>query len=52
MPEWLQEFYPVLILLAVVALVFYRLPAVDVGHEKAYVRRRLMNSRMRGSSCS
>ena len=43
MPQWLQEFYPVLILLAFVGLVFYRLPTVDVGHEKAYIRRRVMN---------
>jgi OPA family glycerol-3-phosphate transporter-like MFS transporter len=43
MPQWLQEFYPVLILLAFVGLVFYRLPSVDVGHEKAYLRRRVLN---------
>jgi len=43
MPQWLQEFYPVLILLAIVGLVFYRLPTVDVGHAKAYTRRRVMN---------
>lgn len=43
MPQWLQAFYPVLILLAFVGLIFYRLPAVDVGHDKSYVRRRVMN---------
>ncbi|PID81697.1 MFS transporter [bacterium DOLJORAL78_65_58] len=43
MPEWLQDFSPVLILLAVVAAIFYRLPAVDVGHERGYIRRRVMN---------
>ncbi|MGD9549066.1 MAG: MFS transporter [Candidatus Krumholzibacteriia bacterium] len=43
LPAWLQEFMPVVILLVVVAFVFYRLPAVDVGHTKAYVRRRVLN---------
>jgi len=43
MPEWLQDFFPVLILLAVVAFIFYRLPSVDVGHQPGYVRRRVMN---------
>ena len=43
MPQWLQEFYPVLILLAVVAFVFWRLPSVDVGHDRRYTRRRVMN---------
>ncbi|MCB1183797.1 MFS transporter [bacterium] len=43
MSEILNEFWPVLILLAVVAVVFKRLPAVDVGHDKAYLRRRILN---------
>ena len=43
MPQWLMEFRPVLALLAVVAFVFWRLPSVDVGHNKAYLRRRIIN---------
>ncbi|MBU2500972.1 MFS transporter, partial [bacterium] len=43
LPAWLQEFMPVVLLLIVVAFVFYRLPSVDVGHTKAYVRRRILN---------
>ncbi|MBK8165319.1 MAG: MFS transporter [bacterium] len=43
MPQWIQEFYPVLILLAVVGFVFWRLPSVDVGHDKRYLRRRVLN---------
>ncbi len=43
MPLWFLRFYPVLILLAVVGLIFYFLPSVDVGHDKKYLRRRLGN---------
>ncbi|MDX2473077.1 MAG: MFS transporter [Candidatus Krumholzibacteria bacterium] len=43
MPVWLKDFSPILILLAVVAVIFWRLPAVDVGHDKKYLRRRIMN---------
>jgi len=43
MPEWLKELIPVLILLAVVVGVFYRLPSVDVGHDKGFKRRRIWN---------
>ncbi len=43
MPVWLKEFRPILLLLVVVALVFYRLPAVDVGHDKRYLKRRILN---------
>lgn len=43
MPQWLNEFLPVLILLAVVGFVFWRLPSVDVGHDKRYLRRRVLN---------
>jgi len=43
MPLWLKEFSPILLLLAVVAFVFYRLPAVDVGHDRNYLKRRVMN---------
>ncbi|MBE0566176.1 MAG: MFS transporter [Krumholzibacteria bacterium] len=43
MPEWFQEFYPVLILLVIVGFVFWRLPSVDVGHDRRYTRRRVLN---------
>ncbi len=43
MPEWFLRFYPVLILLAVVGVIFYRLPTVEVGHDKKYLRRRITN---------
>jgi len=43
MPQWLDDFYPVLILLAIVGFVFFRLPSVDVGHSKTYIRRRVLN---------
>ena len=40
---WFAENWEILILLAVVAVVFKVLPRVDVGHDKAYLRRRLLN---------
>lgn len=43
MPEWLDRIYPILILLAIVVFVFYRLPSVDVGHKKPFLRRRIWN---------
>jgi OPA family glycerol-3-phosphate transporter-like MFS transporter len=43
MPQWLNEFIPVLILLAFVGLIFWRLPSVDVGHDRKYTRRRILN---------
>ena len=43
MPQWLQEFSPVLLLLIVVGIVFRNLPSVDVGHDKAFLRRRVQN---------
>ncbi len=43
MPNWLQEFSPVVLLLAGVVLIFYRLPSVDVGHDSLFKKRRLMN---------
>ena len=42
-PDWLEQFTPVVLLLIVVAFVFYRLPTVDVGHDKGFKRRRIMN---------
>ncbi len=43
LPTWLQELIPIVLLLAVVAIVLRRLPKVDVGHTKAFLRRRLWN---------
>ena len=44
MPAWLQEFMPILILLAVVAFVIARLPKVaEVTHSVAFRRRRVLN---------
>jgi OPA family glycerol-3-phosphate transporter-like MFS transporter len=43
MPVWLERLIPILLLLGVVAAVLSRLPKVDVGHDKAFVRRRFMN---------
>ncbi len=40
---WFAENWEILILLAVVGVVFKVLPRVDVGHDKAYLRRRLVN---------
>ncbi|MFK7988106.1 MAG: MFS transporter [Sandaracinaceae bacterium] len=39
----MAEFAPILILLAVIGFVIYRLPKVDLGHSKEYARRRVMN---------
>ncbi|HRX52532.1 MAG TPA: MFS transporter [Candidatus Krumholzibacteria bacterium] len=41
--EMLKETSPILILLAVVAFVIARLPKIDVGHDRAYLRRRVLN---------
>jgi OPA family glycerol-3-phosphate transporter-like MFS transporter len=43
LPPWLQEFLPIVALLAVVSLVVSRLPRVDVGHSPAFLRRRVLN---------
>ncbi|MCD4726068.1 MAG: hypothetical protein K8R46_00260, partial [Pirellulales bacterium] len=43
MPVWLSNFLPILILLVVVTIVIGRLPKIDVGHNKAFRRRRVMN---------
>lgn len=43
MPGWLSDFAPILILLVVVAIVFSRLPKVDLGHSPAFMKRRVMN---------
>jgi MFS transporter, OPA family, glycerol-3-phosphate transporter len=43
LPDWVNNFLPILILLAVVTIVIARLPKIDVGHTKAFRRRRVMN---------
>ncbi len=43
MPAWLQEFIPILALLAVISVVISRLPKVDLGHSPADIRRRVQN---------
>ncbi|MBK9260746.1 MAG: MFS transporter [Polyangiaceae bacterium] len=43
MPNWLQNFLPILLLLVAIGVVMLRLPKIDVGHSDAYKRRRFMN---------
>ncbi len=43
LPKWLQDLLPILLLLVVVTVVIARLPKVDVGHNDAFRRRRVMN---------
>ena len=43
MPAWLEEFLPILILLGAVAVVFARLPRIDMGHSAAFLSRRRWN---------
>lgn len=43
MPRWLEEFFPILILLGVIAVVIARLPKIDIGHSSAFRRRRVRN---------
>ncbi len=43
MPAWLEEILPILLLLAVVSVVVWRLPKVDLGHSPEFLRRRFMN---------
>jgi OPA family glycerol-3-phosphate transporter-like MFS transporter len=43
MPAWIENFLPVGVLLLVIAVVVSRLPRVDLGHSKAFVRRRFFN---------
>jgi OPA family glycerol-3-phosphate transporter-like MFS transporter len=43
-PDWLQDFYPILILLAVVSFVIGRLPKVaGLNHSPAFRKRRILN---------
>ncbi len=43
MPEWINEIIPITLLLIVVGFIFFRLPTIDVGHDKSYLRRRIIN---------
>ena len=43
MPSWLSNSAPILLLLIAVTVVIGRLPKVDVGHSKAFRRRRVLN---------
>ncbi len=43
LPDWIGKIAPILILLTVVTIVIARLPKIDVGHKKAFRRRRVMN---------
>lgn len=40
---WLEEFAPIAILVAVVAIVLRRLPRIELGHSDAFLRRRVLN---------
>jgi MFS transporter, OPA family, glycerol-3-phosphate transporter len=42
-PDWVMDFVPILLLLVVVVFVIKRLPTIDVGHNKAFRHRRVMN---------
>jgi OPA family glycerol-3-phosphate transporter-like MFS transporter len=43
MPAWLSQLLPILLLLAVIAVVLTRLPKIDLGHSEAFKRRRFFN---------
>lgn len=43
MPQWIQDFAPILILLIVIGLTVSRLPRVEVGHTEAFRARRIRN---------
>ena len=43
MSGFLREVYPIAILLTVVAIVVSRLPKPDLGHDRAFLRRRFVN---------
>lgn len=40
---WLEELAPIFLLLSFIGLVYWRLPKADLGHSKAFLRRRFMN---------
>lgn len=43
MPQWIQDFAPILILLIVIGLTVSRLPRIEVGHTAAFRARRIRN---------
>src|SRR5450432_4469169 len=43
MPGWLSELFPIALLLTLIVVVVARLPKVDLGHSKAFLRRRFTN---------
>ncbi len=43
MPSWLSNLLPIVLLLAVIGVVLWRLPRVDLGHSPAFRRRRFWN---------
>lgn len=43
MPAWLSQMLPILILLAAISLVLWRLPKVELGHSPEFKRRRFFN---------
>ena len=43
MPGWLQELLPIVVLLLVIAAVILRLPKIELGHSRAFRRRRVLN---------
>ena len=43
MPSWFNEVWPILIPLGAAVIVFVRLPRIDVGHDAAFRRRRVLN---------
>lgn len=43
MPAWLRELLPILLLLAAIMVVLWRLPKVDLGHSPEFRRRRILN---------
>ena len=42
-PTMLENLMPIGILLAAIGLVFWRLPKIELGHSKAYLKRRVLN---------
>jgi MFS transporter, OPA family, glycerol-3-phosphate transporter len=42
-PSWMNNLLPIVLLLAAVAIVFARLPKIELGHSKAFLQRRFLN---------
>ncbi len=43
MPAWASDLAPIFLLLIAVAIVYKRLPKIDLGHDEAFLKRRVMN---------